>query len=102
MDYLREQVRELCTNYGELRHFFWDINVPEYYDPRINELLRSLQPTMVINNRGFDDGDFGTPERDYGHDLEESGCGFNRPTEACNSVGSQSWGYRVDEDYYST
>ncbi len=25
---------------------------------------------------------------------------FGRPTEACNSVGTQSWGYRKDEDYY--
>lgn len=102
MDYLRAQVTELCANYGEVRHFFWDINVPEYQDPSVNALLRSLQPTIVINNRGFDDGDFGTPERDYGHDLEKEANGFTRNTEACNSVGSQSWGYRVDEDYYST
>ena len=99
--FLMRQVRELCTQYGEVRHFFWDMNVPEFKDPSVNALLRSLQPTMVINNRGFDDGDFGTPERDYDQDETGRQVRFTRPTEACNSVGSQSWGYRKDEDYYS-
>jgi len=102
MAYLREQVRELCTNYGELRHFFWDINVPKHRDPSINEMIRSLQPGIVINNRGFDEGDFGTPEREYNQDQTERQTRFSRPSEACNSVGTQSWGYREDEDYYST
>jgi len=102
MDFLKAQVTELCTNYGEVRHWFWDMNVPEVKDPSVNALIRSLQPNIVINNRGFDEGDFGTPERDYGHDMQKASSGFARPTEACNSVGTQSWGYRQDESYYST
>jgi alpha-L-fucosidase len=102
MEYLRAQVRELCTNYGEVSHFFWDMNVPKHVDPTVNGMLRSLQPNMVINDRGFDDGDFGTPEReDNNNEVDRVRC-FNRPTEACNSVGTQSWGYREDEDYYTT
>jgi alpha-L-fucosidase len=53
----------------------------------------------VINNRGFDDGDFGTPERDYDATGEEA-LSFAQRTEACQSVGAESWGYRKDEDYY--
>jgi len=102
MDYLKAQVRELCTNYGEIAHFFWDMNVPEFTDPSVNEMLRSLQPRMVINNRGFDDGDFGTPEREYQKSETDRTASFARPTEACNSVGTQSWGYRKDEDYYTS
>ena len=102
MNYLKAQVRELCTQYGEIRHFFWDINVPEFRDPSVNEMLRLLQPNMVINNRGFDDGDFGTPEREYNKDDTDHSTWFDRPTEACNSVGTQSWGYRKDEDYYTS
>ena len=102
MAFLARQVRELCTNYGEVRHFFWDMNVPEHRDPAINNMLRSLQPAMVINDRGFDEGDFGTPEREFQKDETARQIRFNRPTEACNSVGTQSWGYRKDEDYYST
>lgn len=102
MDYLRAQVRELCTSYGEIQHFFWDMNVPRFKDPSVNEMLRSLQPHMVINNRGFDEGDFGTPEREYQKSDTDQAIGFDRPTEACNSVGTQSWGYRKDEDYYTS
>lgn len=102
MDYLRAQVAELCTNYGEIRHFFWDMNVPEVNDPAVNDMLRRLQPNMVINDRGFDDGDFGTPEREYKKNATDRQVVFERPTEACNSVGTQSWGYRKNEDYYST
>lgn len=28
-------------------------------------------------------------------------AGFERPTEACQSVGMESWGYRKDENYYT-
>ena len=100
MTFLRAQVRELCTQYGEIHGFWWDQNIPEFRDPSVNDIIRSLQPKAVINNRGFDDGDFGTPERD--HDLSVSEVStFDRPTEACQSVGVESWGYRKDEDYYN-
>ncbi len=102
MSFLRAQVRELLTGYGEVRHFFWDMNVPKHVDSSVNQMMRSLQPRMVINNRGFDEGDFGTPEREYQESENARTYRFARPTEACNSVGTQSWGYRADEDYYST
>jgi len=101
LEFLRGQVRELCTNYGTVHHFFWDMNQTGRVDPAINQMLRELQPGMVINDRGFDAGDFSTPEREY--QAEKTGgidC-FERPTEACNSLGAESWGYRADEDYYS-
>lgn len=98
MKFLKAQVRELCTNYGEIHGFWWDMNVPEYRDPSVNQMIRTLQPKAVINNRGFDEGDFGTPERDY--ECDDS-IAFDRPTEACQSVGIESWGYRKDEDYYT-
>jgi alpha-L-fucosidase len=63
-------------------------------------MIRQLQPKAVINNRGFDDGDFGTPERDYDNAASEA-KGFERLTEACQSVGMESWGYKKDEDYYT-
>ena len=96
--FLKAQVRELCTNYGEINGFWWDANSLEIKDPSINQMIRDLQPNAVINNRGFDEGDFGTPERDF--DTDDS-IAFDRPTEACQSVGIESWGYRKDEDYYT-
>ena len=59
--------------------------------------MRRLQPGILINDRGYDVGDFSTPERH----VPDGQC-FDHPTEACQSVGQQSWGYRTNEDYYST
>jgi alpha-L-fucosidase len=99
-EFLRAQVRELCTDYGEIHGFWWDMNVTGIRDTSINEMIRQLQPQAVINNRGFDEGDFGTPERDYDHSIEGTRR-FETRTEACQSVGRESWGYKEDEDYYS-
>ena len=93
--FIKNQITELLTNYGEIYTWFWDIP-PHIDDPSLNELVRNLQPNILINDRGWDAGDFSTPERE----LPE-GMFFTRRTEACQSVGEQSWGYREDEDYYS-
>ena len=98
LEFLKAQVRELCANYGKIHGFWWDANVPEYRDTSMNTMIHQLQPDAVINNRGFDDGDFGTPERDFEKDDSVS---FGRPTEACQSVGMESWGYRAGEAYYT-
>lgn len=100
MEFLKAQVRELCTNYGKIHGFWWDMNVPLYKDPSVNAMIRTMQPSAVINNRGFDEGDFGTPERDFDTAAAEAKT-FDRPTEACQSVGMESWGYKKDEDYYT-
>lgn len=100
MVFLKEQVRELCSNYGEIHGFWWDMNVPVHKDPSVNTMIRKLQPKAVINNRGFDSGDFGTPERDYDSAAAEA-KGFSTLVEACQSVGMESWGYKKDEDFYT-
>jgi alpha-L-fucosidase len=100
LEFLKAQVTELCSNYGTIHGFWWDMNVPQHKDPSINDMIRKLQPSAVINNRGFDEGDFGTPERDFENPEADSRT-LERPTEACQSVGIESWGYRKDEDYYS-
>ena len=93
--YVKNQITELLTNYGKILSFFWDIP-PVNKDPSVNALVRRLQPDILINNRGYDAGDFATPERT----VPECGY-FTSLTEACNSVGRQSWGYRIHEDYHS-
>lgn len=95
-DFVTQQIRELLTNYGPIYQLFWDVNVAEYYNPSLNELVRSLQPGILINNRGPDSGDYSTPERH----VPEGGA-FQTPTEACQSLGRESWGYRENEDYYT-
>ncbi len=97
LTFVRNQVEELLTNYGPVHAFFWDVNVAEFADPSLNELVRRLAPNALINDRGPGPGDYTTPERQV-----PEGKAFERPTEACQSVGRESWGYRADEDYYSS
>lgn len=98
LEYIKNQVTELLTGYGKIYTWFWDIP-PAMYDPSFNELVRRLQPGIYINNRGYDDGDFSTPERDEGGQIGTKY--FEHMTEACDSVGEQSWGYRKNEDYHT-
>ena len=96
--YIKNQVTELLTNYGPIYTLFWDIP-PKIEDRSLNAYVRSLQPGIYINNRGFDEGDFATPEREY--NRENSLSRFERMTEACNAIDAQSWGYRREADFYS-
>jgi alpha-L-fucosidase len=95
--FVRAQITELLSNYGKIYTLFWDIP-PHIEDPSLNELAISLQPGILINDRGWDKGDFSTPEREY---QPTPGARFTRMTEACNSVGQHAWGYREREDFYS-
>lgn len=98
IEYVKNQITELMTNYGKIYSLFWDIP-PKIEDKSINELVRKLQPGILINDRGFSDGDFSTPEREF-EELPSS-ARFERRTEACNSVSEESWGYRKDDSFYS-
>ena len=96
--YVKAQVTELLTKYGEIVCFFWDI--PSRIDrPEMDALVRRLQPGIMINDRGWGNKatcDYSTPERDYKWDTANG-----RQIEACDAVGVQSWGYRKDEDYHT-
>jgi len=98
LEFVKKQVNELCTNYGEIHGFWWDANRLSVKDPSFNALIRQLQPKAVINNRGFDEGDFSTPERDFEKDDKLS---FDKAVEACQAVGMESWGYKKDEDFFT-
>ena len=93
--YIKKQIGELMTNYGKIYTLFWDIP-PVLVDESLNEYVRSLQPDILINDRGWDKGDFSTPERNV-----PDGSRFERLTEACQSMGEQEWGYYREEDYFS-
>ena len=93
-EYVKAQISELLTNYGEIACLFWDIPT-KIAAPEMNALVRRLQPGIHINDRGWGGGgDYSTPERSI-----PDGAAFTNLTEACDSVGAQSWGYRMNEDY---
>ena len=96
--YVKAQITELCSNYGELCCFFWDI--PSKIDvPEMDQIVRRLQPGIMIDDRGWGNKatcDYSTPERDYKWDQPA-----DKKVECCDAVGVQSWGYRQNEDYHT-
>ena len=100
--YMRDQVRELLTQFGEIVEFWFDVSGK--IDPiaceskKMLKLIRSLQPHVLLNNRLALPGaeDILTPE---GY-LRDSDCvdkdGNSVPWEGCHTL-SAAWGYNRDE-----
>lgn len=92
--YLLGQIEELITNYGPLITIWND--VPQEFKGRgvatIN-LVRKLQPDILINNRTGDGGDYDTPEQKIG------GFNMERPWESCMTVSAHNhWAWGGPED----
>jgi alpha-L-fucosidase len=110
VDYMDGQLRELLSNYGKVDVIWFDSygkgDLVKFW--RIGEtfnLIKLLQPDIIINNRltvladygnqpvAFR-GDFDTPEQKIGSFQN------NRPWEACMSLGD-GWSYLPDENVKS-
>jgi alpha-L-fucosidase len=103
--YLRAQVTELVTRYGPLLTLWFDMPRafgPEYGVPVV-EMLRGLQPDIVVNNRAYaaggrsshfnsqrEVGDYDTPEQRIG------GFQRDRPWETCMTICRQ-WAWKPDD-----
>lgn len=94
LQYVRAQIREILTRYGRIDLLWFDGDwerTPEEWDTTgLNQLIKSLQPEILINSRLPENGDFDTPEQGLPMD----------PTvgrwEMCMPMGDQ-WGYRAEE-----
>ncbi len=117
LGYLKNQVRELLTNYGEVDVIWWDYSQGAasgkrgWDAPALIELCRKLQPGIIMNNRlyaysGFDKntnvkldlrcGDTMTPEKH----IPEKGYP-DTDWETCMTVGDK-WGFnRFDTSFKS-
>ncbi len=88
--YLLAQVSELITNYGPLITMWND--VPQLFEGRGVEtirLMRQLQPSITVNNRTGDGGDYETPEQTIGS------FNLERPWESCMTLSAHNqwaWG----------
>ena len=87
-------LKELMTQYGKIDILWYDISRPmvswEGWDSlRMNQMVRELQPDIIINNRSKLEEDFGTPEEKI--DAEKGDW------EACMTFNGISWGY-IDSD----
>ena len=85
-------VKELMTNYGKIDILWYDVACPlsshEGWDSlRMNQMVRDLQPHILINDRSHLAEDFSTPEGSV--KPAQAGRGW----EACMTFNDTSWGY---------
>ena len=104
-----EQVREILTNYGKIDYLWFDggwyegvpggelrgKHVSDFWDsPKLMEMIYSLQPDILVNDRTGEPGDVTTPEQQTG------GSGDARYSEACMTIGDrQGWGYIQNNNF---
>ncbi len=90
--YVRGQVEELLTQYGQIDVLWFDGPPPSISVERIRE----LQPGIVFNSRAHGWGDFLTPEGVF---PKERPHGW---WEECHVWNEGGWGYRAHETYKPT
>lgn len=103
--YMKNQVTELLTNYGEISLMWFDFSYAEkgnkeWDSENLLKLARKLQPKILVNNRldlnKVEGGwDFVTPEQYVPAKWPEIE-GKKVPWESCQTF-SNSWGYFRDE-----
>ncbi len=106
--YLKDQVRELLTNYGKIDLLWLDYSFPGKFGKgrddwdavELMKMVRQLQPDILVNDRAdlkeyWGGWDFTTPEQFKVQSWPEID-GKKIPWETCQTF-SGSWGYYRDE-----
>jgi alpha-L-fucosidase len=112
-EYMKNQVRELLTNYGEISIIWFDFSFPgkngkgkdDWDSENLLKLARSLQPGIIVDDRldlrDVEGGwDFTTPEQVKVAKWPEIN-GKRVPWETCQTF-SGSWGYYRDENTWKS
>ena len=112
--HLKNQLKELLTNYGEIGVLWfdgeWESTWNTKYGTELYNYVRSLQPNIIINNRvgagrsgmqGFTKagefaGDFGTPEQE----IPATGMPGTY-WETCMTMNDH-WGYNSHDDHWKS
>ena len=88
---LRGELTELLTHYGQIDLLWfdgeWERRAEEWDTQGIHDLVRSLQPDVVINERLLGQGDYITPEQSIPMVATDG------PWELCLTMG-ETWAYR--------
>ena len=86
---MQAQLRHLLTAYGRIDLLWfdggWERTAAEWQTPALEEMIRTLQPGIVVNDRLPDAGDYDTPEQTI------PPMPPTRPWETCLTM-SESWG----------
>ncbi len=120
LEYMHNQIRELCSNYGKIDILWFDYSFGEYSGEKweatkLVNMVRSLQPGVIIDNRlevsgsGLGSlatgnplpyhGDFVSPEQVIPQEGIRDVNGKPLIWEACFTM-NDSWGYRMTDHYF--
>jgi alpha-L-fucosidase len=94
LEFTRGCVRELMSNYGQIDVLWYDIPKPldnpeGWESDAMNQMVRSLQPGILINDRSQLPEDFSTPEGE----VKPAKVERERGWEACMTFNGSTWGY---------
>jgi len=108
-EYLKNEVREILTNYGKIDILWLDFSFPGEFGKDHNDwgsvdlikMVREIQPEIIVNDRldlkdYWGGWDFTTPEQFKVQKWPEEN-GVRIPWETCQTF-SGSWGYYRDEN----
>ncbi|MGV3765842.1 MAG: alpha-L-fucosidase [Chitinophagaceae bacterium] len=108
--YMKDQLRELLTQYGKIDELFLDFSYNgkgrnEWDSENLLRLVRQLQPQIIVNDRlELNDTDWGwdykTPEQFMPSEWVKV-KGEKVPWETCQTF-SGSWGYHRDENTWKS
>jgi len=96
LDYMKGELRKLLTQYGPIGILWWDGSwehtAEELHSREVNALVRSLQPSIIINDRNQLPEDYATPEQNIPPNALPGG----RLWETCMTM-NDTWGYAKND-----
>ena len=94
LEYVRGQLKELLSNYGQVDLLWfdggWERSEKEWNTPELRNLIKSLQPNVIINERLIGSGDYFTPEQSMPKHATP------RTWEMCMTIG-EHWGWKPND-----
>lgn len=109
LQYLRDSVEILCTNYGEIGGFWFDGNWSkpnaDWQEDKLYSMIRRLQPNaMIINNTGITArGEIGNPyidsvtfEQGHPKPMDREGMKKYVAAEMCQTINDH-WGFGKED-----
>lgn len=109
--FMKEQIRELLTGYGDVAAIWfdgeWEHSTAEMHSNEIYDFIRGLQPNTLINDRLFrrepgNRADYGTPEQFVPATGYKDKDGKPVLWESCVTINTESWGYNKYETNFKT
>ncbi len=111
IEYMKGQLRELLTGYGDIATIWfdgeWEHSIEEMHSDEIYDFIRELQPNALINDRLYkrkpsNRADYGTPEQFVPATGVRDPSGKRVLWESCVTINTDSWGYNKYETDFKT